>query len=263
MKQNNRSSERKLQNVFWLVSVLMISFMLSGVIRYAYQNYCNRVTADAVSVTAMNISEDGLQYQEISVSPENNEDVSVKLDGMLPVAAEVVVESGDTAQQDTVCAYDITISDMEGKSFQPSENSPITVEITDSVISEYDKESLHLWHIDDAGIREEVKDFTVEGDSVIFTATGFSIYEISSGEPNLCTYEFYTLNNDEEYKKYYYITSTGKQICEQVIKDTDTLCRRICLHGKRTKEMLKSRTAKHSSAGIFWKAKKVRCMRRM
>lgn len=223
MKQNNRSSERKLQNVFWLVSVLMISFMLSGVIRYAYQNYCNRVTADAVSVTAMNISEDGLQYQEISVSPENNEDVSVKLDGMLPVAAEVVVESGDTAQQDTVCAYDITISDMEGKSFQPSEDSPITVEITDSVISEYDKESLHLWHIDDAGIREEVKDFTVEGDSVIFTATGFSIYEISSGEPNLCTYEFYTLNNDEEYKKYYYITSTGKQICEQVIKDTDTL----------------------------------------
>lgn len=223
MKQNNRSSERKLQNVFWLVSVLMISFMLSGVIRYAYQNYCNRVTADAVSVTAMNISEDGLQYQEISVSPENNEDVSVKLDGMLPVAAEVVVESGDTAQQDTVCAYDITISDMEGKSFQPSEDSPITVEITDSVISEYDKESLHLWHIDGAGIREEVKNFTVEGDSVIFTATGFSIYEISSGEPNLCTYEFYTLNNDEEYKKYYYITSTGKQICEQVIKDTDTL----------------------------------------
>ena len=222
MKNLCRSSKKQ-NTIIWFVAVLLVSFLLSNVIKYIYQNYSSRAMADTGTEAGIAETEDGLKYQQISVSPEGGEDTLITLDGMMPVSAEVTVESEEKSPSDTLCAYDITITDTVGNSFQPESDSPITVEITNSIIGECDETSLHLWHIDEAGIREEVTDFTIQGNSVIFAATGFSLYEISQGEPELCTYVFYTPDSNGDYKKYYYMTTTGKQICEQIIKDSDSL----------------------------------------
>ena len=222
MKNLCRSSKKQ-NTIIWFVAVLLVSFLLSSVIKYIYQNYSSRAMADTGAEAGIAETEDGLKYQQISVSPEGGEDALITLDGMMPVSAEVTVESEEKSPSDTLCAYDITITDTVGNSFQPESDSPITVEITNSIIGECDETSLHLWHIDEAGIREEVTDFTIQGNSVIFAATGFSLYEISQGEPELCTYVFYTPDSNGDYKKYYYMTTTGKQICEQIIKDSDSL----------------------------------------
>ena len=216
-------SSKKQNTIIWFAAVLLVSFLLSSVIKYIYQNYSSRAMADTGTEAGIAETEDGLKYQQISVSPEGGEDALITLDGMMPVSAEVTVESEEKSPSDTLCAYDITITDTVGNSFQPEADSPITVEITNSIIGECDETSLHLWHIDEAGIREEVTDFTIQGNSVIFAATGFSLYEISQGEPELCTYVFYTPDSNGDYKKYYYMTTTGKQICEQIIKDSDSL----------------------------------------
>lgn len=222
MKNLCRSSKKQ-NTIIWFVAVLLVSFLLSSVIKYIYQNYSSRAMADTGTEAGISETEDGLKYQQISVSPEGGEDALITLDGMMPVSAEVTVESEEKSPSDTLCAYDITITDTVGNSFQPESDSPITVEITNSIIGECDETSLHLWHIDEAGIREEVTGFTIQGNSVIFAATGFSLYEISQGEPELCTYVFYTPDSNGDYKKYYYMTTTGKQICEQIIKDSDSL----------------------------------------
>lgn len=222
MKNLCRSSKKQ-NTIIWFVAVLLVSFLLSSVIKYIYQNYSSRAMADTGTEAGIAETEDGLKYQQISVSPEGGEDALITLDGMMPVSAEVTVESEEKSPSDTLCAYDITITDTVGNSFQPESDSPITVEITNSIIGECDETSLHLWHIDEAGIREEVTGFTIQGNSVIFAATGFSLYEISQGEPELCTYVFYTPDSNGDYKKYYYMTTTGKQICEQIIKDSDSL----------------------------------------
>ncbi|WP_295078291.1 InlB B-repeat-containing protein [Ruminococcus sp.] len=223
MKKINHSATKKFNTMIWFVAVLFVSFALSNVIEYIYHNYSSKALADTSEEPEDDETEDGLKYQQISVSPGDSDDELITLDGMMPVSADVTVESGDTSPDDTLCSYDITITDTVGNSFQPKEESPITVEITNNAISGYDESTLHLWHIDEAGIREEVTEFTVDGDSIRFEATGFSLYEISQGDPQLCTYVFYTPDSNGVYRKYYYMTTTGKQICQQIIKDSDSL----------------------------------------
>ena len=114
-----------------------------------------------------------LTQQSIELYPNGEEaEQIVTLDGMMPEGAEVTVVdvSEDYAG---VAAYDISIiSDMGD--YQPGEDEPIFVEISDPVITE----SIELWHIHDDGYREQIFDFTVEEGKVSFYATGFSVYEI-------------------------------------------------------------------------------------
>ena len=153
MKNTRHSINKKLNTMIWFVAVLFVSFALSNAIEYIYYNYSSKALADTIDGSEEDETEDGLKYQQISVSPGDSEDELITLDGMMPVSADVTVESGDASPSDTLCSYDITITDTVGNDFQPKEESPINVEITNSAISEYDEASLHLWHIDEAGIR--------------------------------------------------------------------------------------------------------------
>ena len=80
-----------------------------------------------------------------------------------------------TAVQTTLAAFDISIS-SDGEDYQPGEERPITVEISD--VSVQNAEKIRIWHILDSGEKEEISDFYVDDITVRFTAVGFSIYEI-------------------------------------------------------------------------------------
>lgn len=118
-----------------------------------------------------------LTYQSIELYP-NGEDAEqiVTLDGMMPDGAKA--EAVDVSEDyDGAAAYDITIRDGR-KEYQPGEEHPIFVEITDPVITE----RIELWHIHDDGNKEQLFDFTAVDGKVSFYATGFSVYEIVKDE---------------------------------------------------------------------------------
>ena len=118
-----------------------------------------------------------LTQQSIELYPNGEvAEQIITLDGMMPEGAEA--EAVDVSEDyEGVAAYDISIS-SEGEDYQPGEENPILVEITDPVITE----SIELWHIHDDGYREQIFDFTVEEGKVSFYATGFSVYEIVKNE---------------------------------------------------------------------------------
>ena len=127
--------------------------------------------APAVPTSAEDTPE--LCYQNIELYP-NGEDAEqvVTLDGLMPEGAEA--EAVDVSDEhEGIAAYDITITDG-WRDYQPGEEHPIWVEITDPVITE----NIQLWHIHDDGEREQIFDFTAEEGKVSFYATGFSVYEI-------------------------------------------------------------------------------------
>ncbi|MBR2284614.1 MAG: hypothetical protein IJ874_09410 [Ruminococcus sp.] len=206
------------------VSAVIMMLLLAVIGLAAYFTPVREILAEtpvSFGEDAAEEESDTLQYQQISTEME--ETAVITLGGMMPEHAEVTVEKSANTAEDTVCAYDITISDVLGNDFQPEPDSPIRVEITHAAIAAYDSAQLHLWHIDDAGVREEITDFTVEGDCISFDAESFSLYELTTGDPALCTYAFYVPDADGSYSKYYYLTSTGKLMCEQIIKDSDSL----------------------------------------
>ncbi|WP_295090383.1 SpaA isopeptide-forming pilin-related protein [Ruminococcus sp.] len=105
---------------------------------------------------------------------EQNEEKTVMLDGLMPEGAEA--QAVDVSEEhDGIAAYDITITAGENE-YQPGEENPILVEISDPAI--HDSDCLQLWHIRDDGEREQINDFSVEEGKISFYATGFSIYEI-------------------------------------------------------------------------------------
>ena len=119
-----------------------------------------------------------LTRQSIELYPdETDTNKMVTLDGLMPedASAEVVDVTDQSMEENVVAAYDITITDGETE-YQPGEEKPISVEITDPRISE--EASLSLWHILSDGSREEITDFTVEEGKISFDAAGFSVYEI-------------------------------------------------------------------------------------
>lgn len=137
-----------------------------------------------------------LTQQTIELYPDvQDTEKTVTLNGLMPENASAEVtdltedyplltdfnttgspELTDEEQRSTVlAAYDIKISDGE-REFQPDEQRPIFVEITNPVIST-DRLTL-LWHIKDDGTRERVTDVTIEDRKISFPATGFSIYAI-------------------------------------------------------------------------------------
>ncbi len=78
-----------------------------------------------------------------------------------------------------VAAYDITIRDDNDDEFQPVEDKPIHVEITDPAIA--GSKATELWHIKDDGGCEKIEKFTVEEGKISFDAEGFSVYVIAEG----------------------------------------------------------------------------------
>ena len=73
-----------------------------------------------------------------------------------------------------LAAFDISILSADGE-YQPGEDSPIAVEITDPRIEDGE---ISVWHIRDDGIREKVSDIQVSLGKVSFNATSFSVYEV-------------------------------------------------------------------------------------
>lgn len=112
----------------------------------------------------------------------------VVLDGMMPknasAAAEDVTDAypADPAEGKTIAAYDISILDG-GEKVQP-EKGPITVTIRDEEIAlaQAEGRTLGLMHIRDDGTAEEITNFRIEGDAIIFEATGFSVYTVIDHE---------------------------------------------------------------------------------
>ena len=145
-----------------------------------------------ITGTTVDSSEDTvLTHQSFELYPdETDKDKMVTLDGLMPedASAEVVDVTDQSTRENVVAAYDITITDGETE-YQPGEEHPITVEISDSRIE--GDANISLWHIRDDGVREEITDFTVEDGKVSFDAVGFSVYEIVNGpEPITLTAEY-------------------------------------------------------------------------
>ena len=161
----------------------------------------------AVDEKAPAVEEDTeLEHRSIEVYPDRKDrEKMVTLEGLMPkdakvkavdvtseyaAAAEGSGRDSDPAQEEetaekgnvittTIAAYDITILDGE-EEYQPGEEHPVSVEISDARISS--DADLGLWHIRDDGIREEITDFTVEDGKVSFDAAGFSVYKIVEKE---------------------------------------------------------------------------------
>ena len=146
------------------------------------ENASNGKTSANDNNSETNIADDTeLEHQNIEICPdETDPEKTVVLDGLMPkeATAEVVDVTEQSETENVIAAYDITIVDGE-EEYQPGEENPINVEITDPRIT--DGSNLQIWHITDDGEREEITDFTVEDGKVCFDAAGFSVYEIVQG----------------------------------------------------------------------------------
>ncbi len=152
---------------------------------------------------------DLLQMQTLTSEGDEH---TVTVDGMLPDGAQISATTLATPADGCLCAVDITITDKQGGEFQPAADAPLTVTLRNPAIgSTAAQEQLRLWHIGDDGIREEITDFSVSGDTLIFSANGFSVYEVDNGEPPLRTYLFEMPDDPDQphsYTSYYFPTSS-------------------------------------------------------
>ena len=176
----------------------------------AGENEATELEARQVAV----VKDTGYRHLTLTLNPDkHNEDRTVTLDGMMPKDAEATAvdvteqyadhvypqdepevpeanlasDAANGAEEPvgegadpftgrtTLAAFDISISSGE-EEYQPDEERPVCVEITDSRISA--EANLELWHIRDDGTQEQVTDFTAEEGKITFIATGFSAYAI-------------------------------------------------------------------------------------
>ena len=105
----------------------------------------------------------------------------------------------------TIAAYDISIKN-DGEEYQP-EDKPVTVTIQDEDIQTAIAagKTLSLWHVLDDGSKEQITDFTINGDTVTFDATGFSVYVLTE-----TIYTYYKAASGETYKISVEYDSTAK-----------------------------------------------------
>ena len=154
--------------------------------------------------TAEAEAETELCRQSIELHPNGEESEQViTLEGMMPEGAEA--EAVDvTDEYPGIAAYDITVTNGSTE-YQPGEEFPIRVEITDPAISEAG--CIELWHIRDDGESEQITDFKVTEGTLSFYATGFSVYQIVVPESSsskvkvnsLSTLKSYADNNEGMY----------------------------------------------------------------
>ena len=162
------------------------------------------------------VRDTGYRHLTLTVNPdETNEEQTVTLDGMMPKEAEATVtdvtadytdheypadetQAEETVQpaeenavsntvdsevteqgRTTLAAFEITISNGE-EEYQPDEDKPILVEISDNRITK--EKNIEVWHIRDDGTQEQITEFTVEEGRIVFEATGFSVYTIAEAK---------------------------------------------------------------------------------
>ena len=127
---------------------------------------------DAVTVEGM-MPEDAAGTA-IDVTKDFAEPTSL-VGGLSKKAAKAV--SAGTREVDALAAYDITIT-ANGEEYQPDNKHPLRVRIASHALDEAavrDKD-LQLWHVNDGGDIEVIKDFVYADGMVMFEATGFSTY---------------------------------------------------------------------------------------
>ena len=137
------------------------------------------VASDATGVAL--IKDTGYRHLDLTVFPD--EASVIELDGMMPkesaLTADDVTEqyavTEEGSETTTLAAYDITINAPRGE-YQPTEERPISVEITDPRINT--DGNIELYHITDNGETEQVTDFTLSKGKISFAAVGFSVYKI-------------------------------------------------------------------------------------
>ena len=160
-------------------------------------------------VTAIAVARDtGLRRQTAEARPDGEESGKiVSLSGMMPINAQASAAdvTGTYMQayeqygldEKPLAAYDISILEntsgdiasgdtageqsdialLTGTKYQPDEEHPIEVVITDPRITA--SEGVKVYHFAADGSCEEVEDFTAEEGKITFTAYGFSVYEIA------------------------------------------------------------------------------------
>lgn len=201
-------------------------FLLSIMVLLSSIPLESMIVVQGESEPGISVSTDLLEYQSISVYPGDDQSEIVALDGMMPAESDLVVSrTGDAVSEETLCSYDISILN-NGREFQPDSDNPITVSITNAAIGEANSadKPICLWHIGGDGSVTKIEEFTISGDTISFSASGFSVYIVSSeGEPPLRTYEFYAPDETGTYVKYYYSTSNGDMIWRQTVQSGDKL----------------------------------------
>ncbi|MCR5214657.1 MAG: hypothetical protein K6E10_09585 [Eubacterium sp.] len=136
------------------------------------------VDSDATGIVVL--KDTGKRHLNIEVYPDDSDKQKIiSLDGMMPKEASVVAldVTDETNVEEGRClaAYDISIMNGD-EEYQPSEDEPINVEISDSRM--VTDKNIEIWHIKDDGSREKVE-YTNEGDGRIsISASGFSIYQV-------------------------------------------------------------------------------------
>lgn len=157
-----------------LVSAVCAAAMLFSAVGNTFFRNVYAVDSQMTAVTETNENNE-LCQQSFELHPDSGSDEQlIRLDGLMPEGAEA--EAIDVSDDyDGIAAYDITITDG-GKEFQPDSEHPIQVEISDPAIPE--DGGFELWHIRDDGGREQVPYVTVGSGRIVFSATGFSVYEI-------------------------------------------------------------------------------------
>ncbi|MBR6384677.1 MAG: hypothetical protein IKS03_00905, partial [Ruminococcus sp.] len=135
----------------------------------------NLTESETETETETETEDTELCHQSFELRPNDEEsEKTVTLQGLMPEGAEATAVDV-SEEHEGIAAYDITITDGE-KEYQPNEENPILVEISDPSIPE--DGNIELWHIKDDGEREQIFDFTAEEGKISFYATGFSVYEI-------------------------------------------------------------------------------------
>lgn len=157
-----------------LVSAVCAAAMLFSAVGNTFFRNVYAVDSQMTAVTETNENNE-LCQQSFELHPDSGSDEQlIRLDGLMPEGAEA--EAIDVSDDyDGITAYDITITDG-GKEFQPDSEHPIQVEISDPAIPE--DGGFELWHIRDDGGREQVPYVTVGSGRIVFSATGFSVYQI-------------------------------------------------------------------------------------
>ena len=209
------------------------------------------------------IRDTGLRRRTLTVNPEGKaEEQTITLNGLVPKAAEATAEdvterfagyvfprfpqrnllkarkaapqTEKPAEWVTLAAFDISITDENGK-YQPDEEKPIRVEITDSRITP-DRET-ELWHIRDDGTEEKIENITVEEGRIVFEAAGFSVYVVVVHEDGTVAnprVEFHFISRDDNAltsgNRVYYASAPypfrnkdGQNQTTQILKDGETL----------------------------------------
>ena len=150
-------------------------------------------------VTAIAVARDtGLRRQTAEARPDGEESGKiVSLSGMMPINAQASAAdvTGTYMQayeqygldEKPLAAYDISILEntvaedgtASSVKYQPGEDSPVSVEITDPRI---DGEDIRIYHITGDGMSEEITEFEASDGMLRFAAAGFSVYEVVKNE---------------------------------------------------------------------------------